>query len=61
MHYLPCELRATKSMHEKALRANNTTLIDVTMRRVVTENTFTLTRELAPRDFTKTEPGDPIT
>jgi hypothetical protein len=60
VHYLPCELRATKSMHEKALRANNTTLIDVTMRRVVTQSTFTLTRELAPRDFTKTEPGDPI-
>jgi hypothetical protein len=60
VHYLPCELRATKAMHEKALRANNTTLIDVTMRRVVTGNTFMLTRDLAPKDFTKTEPGDPI-
>ncbi len=60
VHYLPCELRATKSMHEKALRANTTTLIDIRMRRVVRGNTFMLTRDLAPKDFTKTEPGDPI-
>jgi len=60
VHYLSCELRATKAMHEKALRANNTTLIDIMLRRIVTANTFMLTRDLAPKDFTKTDPGDPI-
>lgn len=61
VHYLPCELRATRAMHAKALRANNTTLVDIVMRRVVRANTFGLTRDLAPKDFTKTDPGDPIT
>lgn len=60
VHYLPCELRATEDMFEKALRANNTTLIDIHLRRVVTSNTFMLTQDLTPKDFTKTDPGDPI-
>ncbi len=60
VHYLPCVLRATKSMHQQVLRANDTTLVDVVMRRIVGQNTFTLTRDLGVKDFTRTPPGDPI-
>ncbi len=60
VHYLPCELRATKDLHGRMLRANNTTLVDVVMRRIVGQNTFNLTRDLRARDFTRTSPGDPI-
>lgn len=60
MRYLPCELGATGEVLKAAIQPNRTTMIDVVLRRVVGQNTFTLTRDLAAKDFTKTDPGDPV-
>lgn len=59
VHYLPGELRvATKSLAD-FLQPHQTTLVDLTLRRVVHEGTFRLTRELKPKDFAKEALKDP--
>lgn len=60
VHYLPCELSATEAVLEDLLRANETLVLDVVLRRVVREGAFTLTRDLEPRDFTEAPPGTPL-
>lgn len=63
VHYLPCEIRASKELLEQALHPNSTTLIDIRLRRIVRKNVFRMdrmTETTKPRSFRKTEPGDEI-
>jgi hypothetical protein len=61
VHYLPCEIKATKSLLGRALHPNGTTLIEIQLRRVVRKSVFTLERmkkQFEPKSFKGTKPGD---
>lgn len=61
VHYLPCEIKASSDLLEKALTPNGTTLVDICLRRVVRKNTFLIdTQKNSPGDFKGTEPGTKI-
>jgi hypothetical protein len=63
VHYLPCEIKASREMLSAALHPNSTTLIDIRLRRIVRKNTFRLDRltgQTKPLDFGNTKPGDEI-
>ena len=63
VHYLPCEARATREMLDKVLRPNATTMVDLTLRRVVRKNVFRLARmsgDSTRGSFKRTRPGDDI-
>ncbi len=63
VHYLPCEIKATRDLLEKVLKPNSTTLIDIRLRRIVRKNVFRvekLTRATKPTKFSKTKPGNEI-
>ncbi len=60
VHYLPAELRASVETLDAVVRRNQTTLVDVVLRRVVRRGTFELTQDTSPKDFTKQEKGEPI-
>jgi hypothetical protein len=63
VHFLPCEIKASKKMLESALHPNSTTLIDIRLRRVVRKNIFRLENMTArhkPLKFNKTKPGGEI-
>jgi hypothetical protein len=63
VHYLPCEIKASRAMLSAALHPNSTTMIDIRLRRIVRKNTFRLDRltgRTKPLNFDKTKPGDEI-
>ncbi|MBT8077011.1 MAG: phospholipase [Gammaproteobacteria bacterium] len=63
VRYLPCEIRATRGLLEKALRPNCTTLVDIQLQRVVSKNVFRADKvdPGAPaRSFKRTPPGEEI-
>jgi hypothetical protein len=63
VHYLPCEIKATAEMLQKALLPNSTTLVEIVLKRIVTKNVFLveqMTPATVPVDFSKTVPGDEI-
>ncbi|MFZ6751271.1 esterase/lipase family protein [Undibacterium sp. Ren11W] len=63
VHYLPCEIKATKEMLESALRRNSTTLIDIRLRRIVHKEVFRSGPLLAGGqsvDFANVQPGPEI-
>lgn len=59
-HYHPAIARATPDLLREILRPDETTVLDITLRRVVRENTFSLTSDLKPDDFRKISPGKAI-
>lgn len=60
VHFVSAELNAKTQSLTGFIKAHQTTLIDVVLRRIVRSGTFQLTRERKPSDFTKTEPGEVI-
>ena len=63
VQYLPCEVKATEELLEKAVQPNSTTLVDIRLRRVVRKNVFRVERvtdQTKPVNFDKTKPGDEI-
>jgi len=60
VHYLPCEISASKDLLEKALKPNSTTLVDICLQRVVYKNVMRLDKGTKIQDFIKTEPGEEI-
>lgn len=63
VHYLPCEIKASRELLETALHPNSTTLIDIRLRRVVHKNVFRLDKMTDPTalgSFKDTKPGKNI-
>jgi hypothetical protein len=63
VHYLPCEIRATKKLLDDALKPNSTTLIDIELKRVVRKNAFRMSPmkgDSTSGSFKNTKPGDEI-
>ena len=63
VRYLPCEIRASKSLLGEVLQPNSTTLVDIRLRRVVTKNVFRMSRlegKSVAGSFKRTPPGDDI-
>ncbi len=63
--YLPCRIRASKEFLIKVLQPNSTTLIEITMQRIVSSTIFNLQKiENMPTkedvDFSATKPGNGI-
>lgn len=56
-HYHPCILKSTPEMLKNVLRPNETTLIDVVLKRVVHKGTFSFADGLKRKDFRKQNPG----
>jgi hypothetical protein len=57
VHYLPCSIRASAELLERALRENQTTLVEIVLRRVVHEGVFGLDRGPKTASFKKVKPG----
>jgi hypothetical protein len=60
VHYVPCELKASREMLDKALCYNSTTLVDIRLQRIVHRNVFqidTLSAGTKFVDFKETGPG----
>ncbi|MBU1050146.1 phospholipase [Candidatus Bipolaricaulota bacterium] len=63
VHYLPCEIQASKDLLLQALQPNCTTLFDIRLRRIVHKNVFRMdqmTETTTPKNFKRTKPGDVI-
>ncbi len=62
VHFLPAELEAVATMLESVVKPNQTTLVDIVLRRVVREGAFRLVPldQRKDTDFSKEPPGDPI-
>ncbi len=60
VHYLPCEIGASKSLLKDILKPNQTTLVDITLRRVIRRGVFELDRGTGQKSFRKIRPGGPI-
>lgn len=58
VHYLPCEIKSSKEVMQQFIQPNQTTLVDITLRRIVHEGIFTLRRGIEPRSFKNNPPGD---
>lgn len=61
VHYLPCELHASKQVLTEVVRPNETTLIDIVLRRVVREGVFRFDRGVKARSFKRDPEGPAIT
>lgn len=57
VHYLPATLRSSVANIQKFLKPNQTTLVDIVLKRVVHEGVFELTKELEGKDFRRQEEG----
>ncbi len=60
VHYLPCDLEASGSALRSFLKPNQTTLVDIVLRRVVHEGVFRLDRGTKQRKFKNDPPGPPL-
>lgn len=60
VHYLPATLPASAENLTQFIKPNQTTIVDIVLRRVVREGLYQLTRNTAPGDFTRQPPGTPV-
>ncbi len=64
IRYLPCKIEASKELFEKALMPNSTTLIDIELQRIVSNEIFRFEKpdpdKLTDRIFKDIAPGDSI-
>jgi hypothetical protein len=60
VHYVPAALQVSKDVLQKFMKADETTLVDIVLRRVVHEGLFRLSRTLDPEAFTDQPPAAPI-
>lgn len=62
IRYLPCEISASKELFEKALAPNGTTLIEIELKRLVSNELFRFEKpdenKATNRSFKKIKPGD---
>ncbi|MDE2273042.1 MAG: hypothetical protein KGL00_02505, partial [Gammaproteobacteria bacterium] len=59
--YQPATLAASAENLTNFIKPNQTTIVDIVMRRIVREGVYRLTRDASPEDFTKQPPGIPVT
>ena len=63
VRYLPCEIRASGEMLHEVLRPNETTYVDIRLRRIVSKEVFRLARlegDSTSGSFRRVRPGDEI-
>lgn len=60
VHYLPCEISASTGLLEKVQRPNQTTLVDIMLRRDVRRGVFELDQGTQQKSFKNTTPGGPL-
>ena len=60
VHHLPCELRASGDVLQMVLKPNQTTLVDIVLRRVVREGVFRLRKGTKARSFKDDSRGEPL-
>ncbi len=63
VRYLPCEIKATQEILDKALHRNSTTLVEIILRRLVSKNVFRVEKkglQTKPKSFKDTKPNDII-
>jgi hypothetical protein len=60
VHYVRGALALDSRTLLDVIRPNQTLLLEIVMKRVVREGVFRLTKDMAPKDFTKDPPGPPI-
>jgi hypothetical protein len=60
VHYVPAMLEASREVLDQFFNADETTLIEVVLKRVVREGVFQLTQKPPPEDFTDQPGGKPI-
>ncbi|HET7306935.1 MAG TPA: alpha/beta hydrolase [Gammaproteobacteria bacterium] len=60
VHYLPAMWPATQANMKRLIARNQTTVVDIVLRRVVGSGTFRLTQKLEPESFVDVQPGAPI-
>ncbi len=60
VHYVPAALEVSKGVLQQFMKADETALIDIVLRRVVHEGVFRLSPKLDPESFTDQPPGTPI-
>ena len=58
--YQPATLLASAENLANFIKPNQTTIVDIVMRRMVRAGMYRLTRDASPEDFTKQPPGMPI-
>ena len=58
--YQPAVLPADPRHLAALVRPNQTTIVDIVLKRIVREGVYRLTRKPSPKDFTKNPPGQPI-
>jgi hypothetical protein len=60
VQYMPCAIKASKSLLSGVIGPNQTTLVDIVLRRVVGKNVFRVDRTTKPRSFKNVKPGEPL-
>jgi len=60
VHHLPCELRASGEVLQAVLQPNQTTLVDIVLRRVVREGVFRVRKGTKARSFKDDSRGEPL-
>jgi hypothetical protein len=60
VHYVPGTLEVTKELLLQFMKADETALVEIVLRRVVHEGVFRLSPKLDPEPFTDQPPGAPI-
>ena len=58
--YQPAVLASDPRHLTALIRPNQTTVVDVVLKRIVREGVYRLTRRASPQDFTKQPPGQPV-
>ena len=58
--YQPASLKATPQNLNNLIKPNQTTIVDIVMRRIIREGVYRLTQNPSPQDFTRQPPGGPI-
>ncbi len=58
--YQPATLKATADNLKNLIKPNQTTIVEIVMRRIIREGVYRLTQNPSPQDFTKQPPGAPI-
>lgn len=60
VRYLPCRIKASRALLTHVIKPNQTTLVDIVLRRVVGKNVFRLDRGTRAAPFKAIPPGEPL-